>query len=105
MAAHPVNVHGHRTSDCHDLVHVDVADAGGDTVPHVRCRLPAEGGRGLMLIEMTAYRWGVYEYAAGRKVWFQVKYEQEAPTAVVSVGVRKSHLNGPTNKGTPFAKR
>ncbi|GGK86393.1 ATP-binding protein [Sphaerisporangium melleum] len=61
-------------ADCHDLIHVDVVDAGGDTVPHVRGDLYAEGGRGLMLVETLSHRWDVYEDAGGRTLWFQVRY-------------------------------
>ncbi|MET8158023.1 ATP-binding protein [Sphaerisporangium sp. NPDC005289] len=61
-------------ADCHDLVHVDVVDAGGDTVPHVRGELCAEGGRGMMLVGTLSHRWDVHEDAAGRTVWFQVRY-------------------------------
>lgn len=62
-------------ADCHDLVHVDVVDAGGDTVPHVRGDLFAESGRGLVLVETLSHRWNVREDAGGRTVWFQVKYK------------------------------
>jgi anti-sigma regulatory factor (Ser/Thr protein kinase) len=64
-------------ADCHDLVHVDVVDAGGDTDPHVRDPLLAEGGRGLLLVETLSYRWNVHEHATGRTVWFQVRYKQD----------------------------
>ncbi|WP_380840486.1 ATP-binding protein [Sphaerisporangium dianthi] len=61
-------------ADCRDLIHVDVVDAGGPTRPEVRADMFAEGGRGLMLVEMISYKWAVYDDAAGRTVWFQVKY-------------------------------
>ncbi|MEV7968160.1 ATP-binding protein [Sphaerisporangium sp. NPDC088356] len=61
-------------ADCHDLIHVDVVDFGGDTAPRVRGDLYAEGGRGLMLVEMLSHCWNVYDHPAGRTVWFQVKY-------------------------------
>ncbi|MEU8270275.1 ATP-binding protein [Sphaerisporangium sp. NPDC049002] len=63
-------------ADCHDLIHVDVVDAGGDTAPHVGGDLLAEGGRGLILVETLSHRWDVYDHPAGRTVWFQVKYKR-----------------------------
>ncbi|WP_405147339.1 ATP-binding protein [Sphaerisporangium sp. NBC_01403] len=63
-------------ADCHDLIHVDVVDAGGDTAPHVGGDLLAEGGRGLMLVEMLSHRWDVHDHPAGRTIWFQVKYKR-----------------------------
>ncbi|WP_248960513.1 ATP-binding protein [Sphaerisporangium perillae] len=71
-------------ADCYDVVHVDVVDAGGDTVPHVRGDLFAEGGRGLMLVETLSHRWDVYEDAAGRTVWFQVRYERKGNDGCLS---------------------
>jgi anti-sigma regulatory factor (Ser/Thr protein kinase) len=61
-------------ADCHDLVHVDVADAGGENIPQVREDLSAECGRGLMLVDLISSAWNVHEDAAGRTVSFQVKY-------------------------------
>jgi anti-sigma regulatory factor (Ser/Thr protein kinase) len=61
-------------ADCHDFIHVDVVDSGGDTVPCVRGDVLAEGGRGLMLVDLLSQRWGVYEDDAGRTVWFEVAY-------------------------------
>ncbi|MDH2428396.1 ATP-binding protein [Sphaerisporangium sp. TRM90804] len=60
--------------DCHDLIHVDVVDAGSSKAPAVRGDIYAENGRGLMLVETLAHRWHVYDDPAGRTVWFQVKY-------------------------------
>ncbi|MFC4591092.1 ATP-binding protein [Sphaerisporangium corydalis] len=42
-------------ADCVDLIEVDVVDAGGETAPRVCGDLLAEGGRGLMLVEMTVF--------------------------------------------------
>ncbi|MEO3813178.1 ATP-binding protein [Sphaerisporangium sp. B11E5] len=60
-------------ADCSDFVHVDVVDAGGETVPHVRDDRSGEGGRGLQIVQMLASRWGVRRDTAGRAVWFQVE--------------------------------
>ncbi|WP_424531790.1 ATP-binding protein [Sphaerisporangium viridialbum] len=60
-------------ADCYDLIHVDVVDAGSATAPRVRGDMFAEGGRGLMLVETLSHRWNVYDDAAGRTVWFQIK--------------------------------
>ncbi|MFC4588306.1 ATP-binding protein [Sphaerisporangium corydalis] len=65
-------------ADCHDRIHVDVVDAGGENIPQV-CEdiMFAEGGRGLMLVKLMSCAWNVYEDSAGRTVWFQVKYTRE----------------------------
>ncbi|MET8141627.1 ATP-binding protein [Sphaerisporangium sp. NPDC005288] len=63
-------------ADCQDFVHVDVVDAGGESTPQV-CHDPyAEGGRGLMLVDLMSKTWSVYEDEAGRTVWFEVAYER-----------------------------
>ncbi|MDH2430040.1 ATP-binding protein [Sphaerisporangium sp. TRM90804] len=72
-------------ADCHDVIHVDVVDAGGDTVPHVRGDETAESGRGLLLVDALAYRWDVYEDTAGRTVWFQVEYRRQDDKGGVSL--------------------
>ncbi|MEV7970423.1 ATP-binding protein [Sphaerisporangium sp. NPDC088356] len=64
-------------AECHDLVHVDVLDAGGSTAPQVNGDLYAEGGRGLVLVEALSQRWGVHDGPAGRTVWFQVGYRRQ----------------------------
>ncbi|WP_214414274.1 ATP-binding protein [Sphaerisporangium fuscum] len=61
-------------ADCHDRIHVDVVDAGGETVPQVRHEDFAEGGRGLQLVELLSDHWNVCEHDDGRTVWFEVKY-------------------------------
>ncbi|MFC4533648.1 ATP-binding protein [Sphaerisporangium dianthi] len=62
-------------ADCHDFVHVDVVDAGGRSAPRVCGETLAEGGRGLMLVDLISQRWDVHEDDAGRTVWFDVKYK------------------------------
>jgi len=55
------------------LVHGDVTDEGGESVPRV-CRNPeGEGGRGMFLVEQIAQEWGFHDDAAGRVVWFTIK--------------------------------
>ncbi|WP_181871314.1 ATP-binding protein [Sphaerisporangium album] len=61
-------------ADCHDLVRVDVVDAGGETAPRVCDDDQAEGGRGLVLVDHISHRWDVHEDDTGRTVWFEVKY-------------------------------
>lgn len=63
-------------ADCHDRIHVDVVDEGGDFVPHVDLDGFAEGGRGLFLVEAISERWGVHTDDKGRTVWFQVLYQR-----------------------------
>jgi anti-sigma regulatory factor (Ser/Thr protein kinase) len=55
-------------------VTVEVADAGGVKVPHVRPGegLDAEGGRGLQLVAALAGGWGFQENVAGRVTWFTI---------------------------------
>ncbi|MDH2425344.1 ATP-binding protein [Sphaerisporangium sp. TRM90804] len=69
-------------ADCHDFVHVDVVDAGGDTVPHVRDDAGGEGGHGLAIVQTLAARWDVREGPGCRTVWFQVEYARASARAV-----------------------
>jgi anti-sigma regulatory factor (Ser/Thr protein kinase) len=62
-------------ADCYDFIHVDVVDAGGEAAPHLCEDMLAEGGRGLMLVDMISQQWNVHEGDAGRTVWFEVKYK------------------------------
>lgn len=64
-------------ADCFDLIHVDVVDEGGASVPQVGEDRFAESGRGLMLVDLISDRWGVYEDEAGRTVWFQIRYTRQ----------------------------
>ncbi|WP_248959420.1 ATP-binding protein [Sphaerisporangium perillae] len=72
-------------ADCHDLIHVDVVDAGSETAPYVSGDLFAEGGRGLRLVQTISHRWDVYEDDTGRTVWFEVKYKRREGADDVSV--------------------
>ncbi|MEU8270462.1 ATP-binding protein [Sphaerisporangium sp. NPDC049002] len=65
-------------ADCFDRIHVDVVDEGGASVPRVGGDIFGEGGRGLMIVELISDRWAVYEDEAGRTVWFEVRYGQQA---------------------------
>ncbi len=64
-----VTVSGTLTS-----VTVEVADAGGATVPQVHPGedLDEEGGRGLQLVAALADEWDSQENAAGRVTWYTV---------------------------------
>ncbi len=59
-------------TECGDLIHVDVADEGSESQPRVQGDPHAEGGRGLLLVDLLAERWGVRDDAAGRTVWFEL---------------------------------
>ncbi|MEO3812854.1 ATP-binding protein [Sphaerisporangium sp. B11E5] len=63
-------------ADCHDLIHVDVVDAGGPTAPEIQQDALSEGGRGLRLVQMISHKWAVHDAPAGRTVWFQVRYQR-----------------------------
>jgi anti-sigma regulatory factor (Ser/Thr protein kinase) len=63
-------------ADCFDRIHVDVVDAGGQSIPRVYSDIFAEGGRGLLLVDAISLKWGVYQDDAGRAVWFEVRYKR-----------------------------
>ncbi|GAA1900737.1 hypothetical protein GCM10009716_08250 [Streptomyces sodiiphilus] len=76
------------------LLRLEVSDAGGGR-PQVRS--PAEdetGGRGLLLVDLLAHRWGVQECvgAVGKTVWAELKAPDVVPvpagTTVAAVTVR-----------------
>lgn len=51
---------------------IEVADADA-TMPQVRDQSPdATGGRGLVLVEALAERWGADRTATGKVVWFEL---------------------------------
>ncbi|WP_327415702.1 ATP-binding protein [Streptomyces sp. NBC_01233] len=56
------------------VLRIEVADTRGDRVPRIRdAEGDAEGGRGLMLVEALADRWGVREGPVpGKVVWVEV---------------------------------
>ncbi|MGH3321646.1 MAG: ATP-binding protein [Streptosporangiaceae bacterium] len=52
---------------------VEVADAGSETVPFPqRPPVDATRGRGLLVVDALATRWGVTRDIAGTQVWFEV---------------------------------
>ncbi|MGH3329504.1 MAG: ATP-binding protein [Streptomycetales bacterium] len=54
-------------------VRVEVADAGSESAPAVAEEDPeAPGGRGLLLVDLTAAAWGVAGDEGGRTVWFEL---------------------------------
>lgn len=55
-------------------VRVEVLDAGGASVPHVRgtVGVDAEGGRGLRLVRDLSASWGYRREDAGVVTWFEV---------------------------------
>ncbi|SFP07569.1 Histidine kinase-like ATPase domain-containing protein [Actinomadura madurae] len=55
-----------------DRVRVEVTDDGdGRSAPHVMDDPSAEHGRGLMVVDALAARWGVIPGPAGSTVWFE----------------------------------
>ncbi|WP_203982870.1 ATP-binding protein [Sphaerisporangium rufum] len=83
-AVHSDSQNGGRVTvalaDCFDRIHVDVVDEGGASVPEVRGDVFAEGGRGLLLVDVISDTWGIYEGEAGRTVWFEVAYRRGGQT-------------------------
>nr|WP_246496941.1 ATP-binding protein [Sphaerisporangium rubeum] len=55
-------------------VHVEVTDEGSETAPEIREDLLAEGGRGLLLVQMIAHRWGVSRGWSWQSVRCEVNY-------------------------------
>ncbi|MFF0461173.1 ATP-binding protein [Streptomyces mexicanus] len=70
-----------------DTLRIEVTDTRGDRLPHLRQVAPdGECGRGLLLVDALADRWGVTEGPAPRKtVWAEV---DTRPTASQSVPLR-----------------
>ena len=59
----------------HDgLVRVEVQDSGSD-LPELpeQPSWQAEGGRGLLLVEAVAERWGAEQVPGGKKMWFELR--------------------------------
>ncbi|GAA3802045.1 hypothetical protein GCM10022226_22290 [Sphaerisporangium flaviroseum] len=84
-------------ADCHDFIHVDVVDAGGETAPRLGGDTSAESGRGLLLVQTLSHRWDVHEDDAGRTVWFEVRYQRRkcsdddsSAGRPISIGTRRS---------------
>ncbi|WP_181871478.1 ATP-binding protein [Sphaerisporangium album] len=83
-------------ADCHDFVHADVIDAGGEEVPRVRDDESGEGGRGLHIVQALASGWGVRQDLTSRTVWFQVAYAYERGAHPVLPRQRESPDGGET---------
>nr|BFE68062.1 hypothetical protein GCM10020092_013630 [Actinoplanes digitatis] len=66
----------------------DVPRFSGDPVP-----VTSYGGRGLLLIDSVARRWGSLPLTGGKVVWAVLEGEQEQPTEVSSVGMA-GHARG-----------
>ncbi|WP_298460956.1 ATP-binding protein [uncultured Cellulomonas sp.] len=72
-----------HTSDHDGLFHVTVSDAA-DALPVVGNPPPtAEGGRGMMLVDMLADSWGTQALQGGGKaVWFVTRIGEQRPEQV-----------------------
>jgi hypothetical protein len=55
-----------------DRIHVEVADADSAELHPQEASPDAESGRGLVLVEALAYRWGQVALPDGKVVWFDV---------------------------------
>ncbi|MGW5005975.1 ATP-binding protein [Streptomyces parvulus] len=64
-----------------DFLRIEVTDTRGERRPQPRTPEPdAESGRGLLLVEALAHRWGVVEGRFPRKtVWAEVRCEGQEP--------------------------
>lgn len=74
---HTASAHGGFTItvlDLGDTLRVEVADEGGrdDIGPRVVRAPDAAHGRGLLLVDTIADRWGTWGGAASRTTWFEV---------------------------------
>ncbi|MFI9216098.1 ATP-binding protein [Streptomyces werraensis] len=66
-----------------NTLRVEVADARGETVPQLPSSLApdAETGRGLLLVEALASRWGVdTEPGPGKRVWAEIDHTARSHT-------------------------
>ena len=86
------NVYDHATPPCrvrmaelpeHHGVRVEVDDGRADLMPIVgTSRLGRYRGRGLLLVERLAERWGVARRTWGKTVWAEMPYEAGIPRQV-----------------------
>ena len=65
----PAQLTLHLDSGC---LHADVADGGSGEVARQPYEPEAPTGRGLMIVDALATRWGVEERDAGKVVWFEL---------------------------------
>lgn len=87
------NVYDHATPPCRvrvsdvaeqHRVRVEVDDGEADLLPVVgTSRLGKYRGRGLLLVERVAERWGISRRAWGKTVWAEVAYRRTRPLRVV----------------------
>jgi anti-sigma regulatory factor (Ser/Thr protein kinase) len=64
-----------------DTLRIEVTDTRGERLPELRTPDPdAESGRGLLLVEAFAHRWGVTEGRFPRKtVWAELRFTPPEP--------------------------
>jgi anti-sigma regulatory factor (Ser/Thr protein kinase) len=60
-------------------VHVDVIDSSPwqPTLQHPSPQLQAQGGWGLLLVDALADRWGYELLESGKRVWFELDFEEK----------------------------
>jgi anti-sigma regulatory factor (Ser/Thr protein kinase) len=86
------NVYDHAVPPCrvrvselpeHHGVRVEVDDGEADLLPVLgTSRLGKYRGRGLMLVERLAERWGISRRAWGKTVWAELPFQVSSPLAV-----------------------
>ncbi|MGW7240741.1 ATP-binding protein [Streptomyces sp. NPDC054804] len=81
-----------------DTLRIEVTDTRGDVVPHTQLPGPAaESGRGLVLVEALADKWGVAPGLAPRKtVWAEIDVAR-GPGNLAAAGPRHSGTEGPSS--------
>lgn len=64
------------------VIRIAVSDARGESLPRPRTATPGEkSGRGLLIVEMLAARWGVEAPSVGKTVWCELDLPSPGPTA------------------------
>ncbi len=69
---HPASIVGLALAALPDRIRVEVADAGAG-IPRIEARaLDYPSGRGLLLVQSMASRWGCDRSETGKTVWFEL---------------------------------
>lgn len=69
-----------------DTLRIEVTDTRGERFPHPQTPAPlADSGRGLLLVEDLAHRWGVTEDPCPRKtVWAELRLSPSEPNSMTT---------------------